>query len=114
MSSDEERNKIVGEYHKLNDIVENLRNRATEISAQVSEHDHVLRELVDLPEDRTCMRQSGDILQKGTVGTVRPFLQANRDKLKQIETQLIGDLKAREQTLAEFMLKHNIQIKHTG
>eukprot|EP00798_Chlamydomonas_sp_ICE-L_P001994 gene1994-33417_t len=105
MSNQPNETEIVNEFQRRREKLNNTWNKITELTAEVAEHDLVLKALTPMDTSRKCFRLIGDVLVERTVGETMPAVNGNKEKLVEVITSLKETTKAQEKDLAEFQEK---------
>ncbi|GAX75243.1 hypothetical protein CEUSTIGMA_g2688.t1 [Chlamydomonas eustigma] len=82
----------------------------TELSAEIAEHDVVMKTLEPMDATRKCFRLVGEVLVERTVGEVLPAVKKNRDNLESFVQSLQASAEQQETELADFQAKYKIRI----
>lgn len=72
--------QVLDEFSARRTRLNDTHNKITELSADIAEHDLVLKTLLGMsdPEKRKCFRLVGDVLVERTVAEVVPAVKKNR------------------------------------
>merc|ERR1719148_638872 len=74
-----------------------LINKIAELEQEVNEHNLVVKAFEKVEPTRRCFRMIGGVLVERTVAEVKPAVEQNQDKIKQVCTKLESELKKKTQ-----------------
>ncbi len=88
-----------------------IASKIGELEMEKEEHQLVIDTVQPMAPERTCFRLVGGVLVERQVKDVLPAVQANLDGILQIMKQLAETYKKKEDDLAAFQKKFNIQVR---
>mmetsp|Transcript_18696 Transcript_18696/g.32462 ORF Transcript_18696/g.32462 Transcript_18696/m.32462 type:complete len:132 (-) Transcript_18696:220-615(-) len=94
--------------------VQDLYTRIAALESEKSEHEMVMEQIKDLPKDRKCWHQVGNVLSEQTVEQVVQILETNLEQIKNTLTKMSSEVQQKEQKLGEIMSKHGIMETKEG
>lgn len=102
--------EIVGHFQTMRQKVQETYSKLSELTADIAEHDVVIKALEPMEPKRKCFRLIGEVLVERSVAEVLPAVRKNRDNLQTAATTLEGAGKQMEAELSEFQAKYKIRI----
>mmetsp|Transcript_36980 Transcript_36980/g.82204 ORF Transcript_36980/g.82204 Transcript_36980/m.82204 type:complete len:137 (+) Transcript_36980:252-662(+) len=102
--------EIVNEFQAKRQRLSETWNKITEFSAEVAEHDMVLKALEPMEGTRRCFRLVGEVLVERTVSEVMPAVAKNKENLESVIQSLQENAKKQEKELSDFQAKYKIRI----
>jgi len=96
----------------LQNDLQALAGKIGELETEAEEHELVLGtldEALAADPDRKCFRLIGSVLVERTVKDVVPSLRTNRDGIKKVIANLVGQYKGREEELKTFVGEYKIR-----
>ncbi|KAF8338737.1 Prefoldin [Cantharellus anzutake] len=104
--------EIQATFNRFQNELQTLAQKIGELESEAEEHELVLatlNEALQRQPDRICFRLVGGVLVERTVKDVVPALKTNRDGIKQVLTNLIGQYKGKEGEFNAFTGEYNIK-----
>jgi prefoldin subunit 2 len=69
---------VLDEFQNRRQRLSEIHSKMTELSAEIAEHDVVMKTLEPMDAKRKCFRLVGEVLVERTVGEVFPAVKKNR------------------------------------
>ena len=103
--------QVIGKYKQMQAECNQFVTKISELETERNEHDLVIKTLTPLNDDRKCLRLVGGVLVERTVGSVLPSVQANKDNLQNVLSNLEEILKSKQKSTVEWKVKYNIKTQ---
>ncbi|CAK7202529.1 Cochaperone prefoldin complex subunit [Sporothrix eucalyptigena] len=98
------------QYSNFKNALQQIAQKIGDVEQEADEHKLVLETLEPLPGDRKCFRMINGVLIERTVSDVVPALKTNAEGLAKVLEDLVKQYKSREEELAKWKKKNNVQV----